>query len=233
MTDYLRAIRLCKGKGDGKTSACLATATAMIAGELEPGDEPECLCPAIRAFVIQTNDAMPDDVRSELYGDLPWVLIGTRTDDKDVMQKRAYLAADYAVRKFAPIALRADGLDQYAAKIESLPEIVDKDSASQAAASARAAGASGAARAAYAAGVAADAAAAWWAATDAAWAVADAASARARAADAAAEMVERAVASKDIWPLCRELIIGMAAIGSKTPIEPCMDREQLAAVLGT
>jgi len=293
MIEGLRTIKLCRGAGNGVSTACLATAVAMVAGEENPGDEPECMCPVIAAFVRRTNDAMPDDVRAEMYGDLPWMLVGTRTSNELVMQRRGWLVADAAVRCFAPVCLRDAGLGDRADLLESLSPVRDEqtaraaytaadaayaaayatadaaayaaayaahaagatayataDAAAYAAAyAAHAAGATAYATAdaaAYAAARAADAARAARAADAAraagatayatAYAAARAAYA-ARAADAAADAAayaarEAGAIRKSIWVRCRELVTEMAAIGSRTPIEPAMDREQLAKAIG-
>lgn len=217
----MKTIKLCKGAGNGVDSACLATAVAMIAGKSEEKDHPSCLCPVIAAFIRPTNDAMPDEIRANLYGDLPWHLVGTKAD-LETEVKRSLVAADYAVRRFSPLLAREWGAKAFAETLESLPPIVD----------------GGTAWAAWEVmkGVA-------WSSTTIRWAAISAADAGraaalgadARAAAGAASMVarlrERGVPGDGVWPLCRQLVLDMAAIGSKTPIEPCYTPESLAAVL--
>lgn len=145
--------------------ACVMEAAAMFAGE-RWGDRAECVCPVIAATVRPLNDAMPDTLRDALLRPLIPMLVGTRSTP-DVERRRAYIAADYAVREAASAALRAVGLHAEADRLAALAEIVDVGTAQAATA---------------AAWTAATAATAAWSAADAAQAAAQAA---ARAADAA------------------------------------------------
>jgi hypothetical protein len=92
--DSMPAIRLSHGAGNGVNSACLMTASNMLIGKGNLGDTSTCQCDLIRAFVIRTNDKMPLDLLEELYGPLCWEIIGTKTDDREVIQKRAFAFAD-------------------------------------------------------------------------------------------------------------------------------------------
>jgi len=139
---------------DGR--ACLMEAVAYVAGE-PWSDRPACACPVIAAFARGLNDAMPDGLRDTLLRPLIPAIMGTRSTP-DVEQRRAYIAADYAVRCAAPTALRAAGLPMQADTLTALPPIIDANTALTAAAAARAAAAADAA--AYAAAYAADYAAA-------------------------------------------------------------------------
>ncbi len=87
-------VKLCKGAGDGIKTACLATAVGLINGEI--GDRPSCLCPVIREFIITTNDLLPDYLREKYYGELPWELVGTNTDDKEIQSKRLIVFLDWS-----------------------------------------------------------------------------------------------------------------------------------------
>lgn len=89
-------LKLCRGKGNGRDTACLATAVAILSGEPWALDDPSCLCPVIRDFIIGTNDAMPDELRHQFYGDLPWLLLGTRTDDYVVVEERTRMLVEFA-----------------------------------------------------------------------------------------------------------------------------------------
>ena len=125
----MRVIKLCSGKGNGIDTACLMTASNMLIGRGEDGDENSCVCPVLREFIIQTNDVMPDDLRAELYGPLVFEILGTRNDDVEVLRQRALAMADWAVREIEPIALDEAGLKIMADTLRSLPEIVDRQTA--------------------------------------------------------------------------------------------------------
>jgi hypothetical protein len=194
MSIDLSNVTLGTGSHDGKDGVCLLEATALFAGELKT-DQPSCVSPVIRSYGVRLNDRMPDEWRQQLT---PFIkrMIGTAGDGHD--QERAYLAADYAVRKFAPLALEARGFMTQAETLRNLSPIVDVRTANAAAYAA----------AVYAA--AADAAAADAAAdADAAYAANAAAYAAAYAADAA----YAANAADVVWPLAIELFDKLVSMG--------------------
>ena len=131
MSDFIPTITLTHGAGDGKNTACLMTASNMLMGMGHLGDKNSCVCPIIRAFILPTNDAMPIPTLRSVYGNplLAWEILGTATDDNEVITKRSYAFADWSVRKIAPIALRAADLPAQATILENLPQIKDKESA--------------------------------------------------------------------------------------------------------
>lgn len=150
------------------------------------GDQPQCACPVIAAFVIGGNDAMPDDVRQQL---IPYLhrIAGSRSAVHEAARVRVLRLA--ALRVFAPSALDAAGLHEHAARQRGLPDDVSMDAARTAATAAWAAAAT-ATRAAAAAEAAAAVVAAKVAGTAAAaavagWAAKTAADAAAWAAKAA------------------------------------------------
>ena len=198
----MRVIKLTHGKGNGLNQACLMTASNMLVGRGTDGDENSCVCPLLRSFIVPTNDAMPEELLAELYTPLIWEILGTRTEDREVLQARADAFVDWAVREIAPIALRCRGFEAEAAKLESLPAIIDVETARAAA------------HAAYAAAHAANAANA---AANAAYAAVNAANA------ASAEI---------IWRKCPEIIRRVASIGDKRPVECVINEDQLACALG-
>ena len=124
-------------------------------------------------------DTLPVDTPlRDIYGACPrgeWLLWALPRAGIDITTAlpAVYTAADRAVRQYAPMALRTAGLDDEAAQLEALPEIVDRDSADAAARAARAAAARAADAEAWADAARADAAA------DAAANAADAANAAA------------------------------------------------------
>src|SRR3990167_1871303 len=171
---------------------CVMEAVAFMAGE-PWGDMPACACPVVANAARIINDRIADDdLRTEVLRPLLSKFIGSKAG-RDVMVKRAFIAADYAVRVFAPIALEYLGeklnkpvLIEGAAKLRGLVSIVDRTTALNARDVVREvrADAAAAPAACAAAAAAADAAAAY---ADAAAAAADAAAAAAvAAADAAA-----------------------------------------------
>ena len=64
------------------------------------GDQPVCASPAIGAYVIALNDAMPDDQRQRLLPFLPRIA-GSRSSEHE--QIRAEIFARGAVRVLAPL----------------------------------------------------------------------------------------------------------------------------------
>ena len=178
--NYLENLEINLSSGAHKSpqdGICIMECVAYINGE-EHSDKPACACPVITAFAIRTNDWMIDSERSQL---LPFVLrIAGSKATKEIERQRGYIAADYAVRVFAPIALRARSLEDLAKRMEECQPITDKDSSLAARNMARQVRVTAYAYAATVATAAADAAAA----DAAAYAAADAA---AYAAAAAAE----------------------------------------------
>jgi len=218
-----RIIRLTHGAGNGVDKACLMTASSMLIGKGEDGDNNSCVCSVLREFIITTNDAMPEDLLGELYGPLAWEILGTATGDHEIERQRAYRFADWAVREITPIALREVGLGDSAAKLESLPPVVDQQTS-------------------YAAVDAARAAARAVNAADSAVAAVDAARAAARAVDAATyaaraviyashAAVDAACAAELIWRKCPDIIREVAAIGDRRPVETVIDHCALAEAL--
>jgi hypothetical protein len=107
---------------------CANEATAWLAGEKHT-DAPGCACPVIAQATMRLNDAIPwDDMRTELLRPLLPRLIGTRAG-REVMLKRAYVAADMAVRVFAPLALEKRGRLELAERLRSLTEVTDRGTA--------------------------------------------------------------------------------------------------------
>ena len=161
---------------------CFMEAVAYLTGEPH-SDRPECVSPVLGSWGREVNDAMPTDRRQELKAFIP-EMVGTAGDGKD--EARGFMCADFAVRVIAPMALGAAGLSDHATKLRELPEIVDKKTATVAAAAAYRASA-----AAYPAAYAA--AAAYRAATDA--------EAVYRAAAAAAGVAAAYAATDDASPI--------------------------------
>lgn len=164
---------------------CAMEAVAWLAGESH-SDHPACTCPVIAAAVRRLNDDIGNRrERDALLKPLLLDLIGTRST-LGVEVRRAYVAADYAVRVFAPLALDGAGMTEWAAQLRALAPIVDQATAAAARSAADPAAADAARSATRATVAAATVAADAVAAADAhAHAAADARSAAAYAARSA------------------------------------------------
>jgi hypothetical protein len=117
-----------------KDGMSVLEAVAWLAGE-KHSNAPDCVCPVISAFVRQLGNGIYDnETRTAVFVPLLSKLIGTRTDNVAIMQRRAFIAADFAVREMAPLCLEVVSRDSVAAKLRSLVPIVDQTTAHAAAA---------------------------------------------------------------------------------------------------
>jgi hypothetical protein len=155
---------------DRSNGLCVMEAAAWFAGEPH-SDSPMCVDPAITSFLQYVNDNAPEDQRQQLKSVVKEI-VGTRTDNVEIIHKRIFIVTDFAVRFAAPLALEAAKLDREAAALRALPPI-DSRAAARAAIDA--------------AGAASDVAWAAWAASDAARAASDAARAASDAAGVASD----------------------------------------------
>lgn len=90
-----RPLRLCYGAGNGIDKACLMTATNMLRGRPEARDGCDsCTCMLLARFIVGTNDTMRACDRHEVYGPLPWEIMGTYTEDPKILLKRARVLVD-------------------------------------------------------------------------------------------------------------------------------------------
>lgn len=114
-------IKLRAGAGpkepNGDVDGCVMQVVAYVAGEPWT-DHPVCASPLLTSFCIAWNDALDDKGRQRLVKFIPR-LVGTAGDAK-AEERRAWMATDWLVRTFASAWLRLAGLDEYAAKLESL-----------------------------------------------------------------------------------------------------------------
>ena len=115
----LETLELAAGAHEPDGVMCLLEAVAYVAGE-PWSDHPECVCPVLAAFGRAWNDALPDDRRTILLRPFIPKLIGTRSTWA-VQDARAFMAADWAVRTYTPVWLRAAGIENEAAELEALP----------------------------------------------------------------------------------------------------------------
>jgi hypothetical protein len=121
-------IKLVSGKGSPETGACWMSALSYYAGE-SWSDHPDCVDPVIRQLCITINDHLPSDAeRERVIGPHLYAPVGT-AQGLELMQRRAFRVADEAVRVWAPMALDKAGRSKDAARLRSLPPIVDRDSA--------------------------------------------------------------------------------------------------------
>jgi len=187
---------------------CAMELVAWLAGE-KHSDSPACACPVVAGAARRLNDRIRDTaMRTELMRPLLPRIVGSRAS-RAVMVKRGFIAADMAVRVFAPIALEKRGRLDLATALRGLPEIVNAETARSAREKVvevrRAAAGAGAAAAAVA--DAADAADADAADADAAYAAAAAGAAAAGAAAAAdaAYAVRRPIYEQGIAMIARML----------------------------
>jgi len=163
---------------DPSQGVCAMEMVAFIE-RLPHSDSPECTCPVIAAFVRAANDNMSHDDRQKLIPILP-DLVDTVSPEHE--QERAEYFVWLAIHKWAPIALRAAGVDEsFITRMEMAGDLVEANTAANAAYAA--AYAANAANAAYAANAAAAYAAANAAANAANAAAAYAAAYAANAAD--------------------------------------------------
>jgi hypothetical protein len=187
---------------------CALEAVAWLAGEPHSA-HPNCTCPVIASMVHRFNDRFDSDAtRTRVLGPLLPLLVGTRSS-RIVMIKRGLIAADFAVRVCAPIALETLGFKNHTDKLRALAPIVDRETAlvgNAAASNAANAASSATAYAAYAAAAYAAYAAAAAASNAAAYAAAAAAAASSAAAYAAyapyaATAAQRRAATQKLYDL--------------------------------
>ncbi len=205
MTPTLNLEELTLGSGSHQPSdgaMCVMEAAAYMAGE-PWSDHPECVSPVIAAFLRSWNDTLPDSDRGQLVRYLANVndggVLGTAPASPELENRRSWLAVDWSVRVHTPAWLRLAGLDDQAATLENLPEILNPTPAA-------------AIRPALDA-VRKDARAAWAAARDAAGAAARAAAgdaARVAAGDAAWDALAPTVAQ--LQEPAHELVVRMATV---------------------
>lgn len=125
-------MRLVKGKGTEKTGACWMTALHFYTREDRSwsDDAPwACVSNAVKRLCIRLNDWLEsDEERGRIIGPHLFAPLGTSAG-KDDERARAFLCADYAVRKFAPIWLEIAGRKDLADRLRAVPQIVDAKTA--------------------------------------------------------------------------------------------------------
>jgi hypothetical protein len=131
---------MCRGVGDGKTTACVmaqaATIDALRKGLTldKPTDQMECACPLLRRMAIFANDTdwwKNDAERTEYLRPLIPLLLDSRASEA-VTWKRIYAATDNVVRTLTPMRLEFIGRKEDVkniATLRNLPLITNKESA--------------------------------------------------------------------------------------------------------
>ena len=181
-TNWLDTVHLSSGAHNASDNKwCALEAVAYITGEPH-SDHPSCVDPVIAAFGRAWNDGLPDEDRDRLLKPFLLRMVGTASTP-EIQDRRAFMAADWAVRVFTPAWLRLASLHDDATALEALPEMLSVElcqaampviakaqkSADAARAAARAAAWDAAGAAAWHAARAAAWDAAWDAARAAAW----------------------------------------------------------------
>jgi len=115
---------------DIDAGGCVMEWVSWLADEPH-SDKPECVARSIDRFMINLNDSLPDDLRQQLLP-LALVVIGTNTGRIEDERRRAYLAADWAVRDCLPLLLdrlgelrRDDRYAEWARRLRAHVAIVD------------------------------------------------------------------------------------------------------------
>jgi len=107
---------------------CAMEAVAWLAGE-ECSGLPQCACPIIARAMRRLNDLILNRViRTELLRPLLVRIVDSRAGD-NVVVRRTFIAADAAVRIFAPLALEKRGFAELATALRRIPAIVDRETA--------------------------------------------------------------------------------------------------------
>ena len=98
IADIIKSIQLLKGSHSHTRTTgqgCFMNVIAYLNGEPQITDKSECVCFVVRPIAIWFNDFLRDDERHIL---IPFIerAMGSRTDDREEIKRRALLAADMA-----------------------------------------------------------------------------------------------------------------------------------------
>lgn len=117
------------GHGSPDKGLCVMEAVAWVAGEPHSA-HPACACPVVGALLRPLSDWMPDEQRQRL---LPFVVeIAGSRGGLDVEVGRAFIAADWAVRRLAPMAMDAVGREDVADRLRAVDPVRDRETAERA-----------------------------------------------------------------------------------------------------
>jgi hypothetical protein len=202
-------MRLVNGEGSEKTGACWMSALHYYTRNDTTWNDRApwaCVSDVVRKLCIDLNDWLEsDEERGRVIGPHLFAPLGTSTGVKDEL-KRAFLCADYAVRKFTPIWLEIAGRKDLADRLRAVPEIVGEKTALFGRAEVRAVHASASASAATSAA---------YAATSAAYAATSASNEHLKAAGRCDELIALRV----------QLILDCCMIGERREVAPVCTRE--------
>lgn len=132
MTIDVSTLQLVQGLGDGKNTACLMSARALLDGRGLTNHHPSA---TIRAFGVAVNDGKWWQNDEERTRTLRPIALDERLSAKRVQvtpaleQRRAYRLADAAVRSWAPRAFDAEGHPLAARRLRNLQPVRDERTA--------------------------------------------------------------------------------------------------------
>ncbi len=117
------------GKGvNSHADVCVMQAVSWLAGNADITDSPPCASRVIGRYAIRLNDSWLFKNHRDLLKPYAPRIVGTRASTETEV-RRGRIAADYAIRVFAPIRLRSLGREAWAKELESLGQITNKESA--------------------------------------------------------------------------------------------------------
>ena len=125
----MKDVLLSKGNHQSREAGMCAMEFAAYLAGIEHTDQPQCVSPVLRVFMIRWNDDLDDETRQKLR---PYIsrTIGTAGDGQD--RVRAYMALDWLVRVHAPAFLDVAGLRDEAQQLRALPQIMNEARADEA-----------------------------------------------------------------------------------------------------
>ncbi len=118
-SDYTLAYGTHATPDDGR---CAMEWVSHLAGEPH-SDQPRCVSPVLRAICIALNDGLEHEPRQRLRPYLTRT-IGTAGDGLD--EARSWMALDWLIRTYTPAWLAQAGLADSAARLRSLPPVLDE-----------------------------------------------------------------------------------------------------------
>src|SRR5580700_1366681 len=102
------SLRKGAGKGaNGTVDVCMVQAADWLAGGKGQTDHPDCVSRKIADYCISLNDSLLFKDHRDMLKPYCSKIVGSAGESGEREVKRAYLFADYAIRVFAPIWLRA------------------------------------------------------------------------------------------------------------------------------
>ena len=118
-SDYTLAYGTHANPEDGR---CAMEWVSHLAGEPH-SDQPKCVSPVLRAICIALNDSLEDEPRQRLR---PYLARTIGTADDGLDEARSWMAIDWLIRTYTPAWLIPAGLLAPAARLGSLPPVLDE-----------------------------------------------------------------------------------------------------------